>query len=76
MLKEPNKTIFIWLIELLVDVSTRPLTSTTPAALSAVFAPNLYQQKSQGSEKAMLLPQKLSSFVTHMINYRTRIRRD
>eukprot|EP00339_Tiarina_fusa_P005784 CAMPEP_0117004590 /NCGR_PEP_ID=MMETSP0472-20121206/5504_1 /TAXON_ID=693140 ORGANISM="Tiarina fusus, Strain LIS" /NCGR_SAMPLE_ID=MMETSP0472 /ASSEMBLY_ACC=CAM_ASM_000603 /LENGTH=266 /DNA_ID=CAMNT_0004705579 /DNA_START=432 /DNA_END=1232 /DNA_ORIENTATION=- len=75
MLKEPNQTIFIWLLELLVDVTMKTSKNGVELSeLAKVFGEALYLPQSADSSKNGQLPDAIAKLITNLVNYRAKLR--
>eukprot|EP01103_Thecamoeba_quadrilineata_P019517 TRINITY_DN7938_c0_g1_i1.p1 TRINITY_DN7938_c0_g1~~TRINITY_DN7938_c0_g1_i1.p1 ORF type:complete len:479 (+),score=84.73 TRINITY_DN7938_c0_g1_i1:32-1468(+) len=75
-LKEPNKTLLLWLLDLLADFAAKEsINKMTPRNLAIVVAPNLFTTPPEVSPvDSLMLSQKVVNFVIKVLEHRIRSR--
>jgi hypothetical protein len=73
-LPEPNKTVFVWLLDMMADVAlNHEVNRMGSKAISIVVAPNLFlPDKDEDPMRSLLLSQKTVNFVNHVLTHRLR----
>jgi len=76
VLKEPNKTLLLWLLDLLGDVAAKEsINKMTPRNLAIVVAPNLFTTPPEVSPvDSLMLSQKVVNFVIQVLQHRIKSR--
>jgi len=69
-LPELNKSLVIWLLDLLSDIAAHEITNrVTPRSLAVVISPNLYSTINLTPMESLTLTQRVVSFVLKLIMY-------
>lgn len=72
-LEDPFKSIFLWLVDLCVAISSfQNVNKMNAKNLSIVFAPNMYPFENLDPVKALRTSEELTSFMTAMIDLRSK----
>jgi len=76
MLKEPNRTLFLWLLDLLADVAANEsINKMNPRNLAIVVAPNLFTTPLDVSPvESLMLSQKVVNFVIQILQFHIKSR--
>ena len=68
---EPNQSIYLWLLDLCVEVARHSsINKMTPQNLAVVIAPNLFTPDDSDPMKNLLYSQKVANFLHKSILYR------
>jgi len=68
-LKDPQKTLLDWLMDLLVIISQNcTVNKMTSQNLAIVIAPNLYDISTPNPMEGLILSQKCAQFLNHVLN--------
>jgi hypothetical protein len=74
LLPEPNKSIFLWLIDMCVEVSSfAHINKMTGKNLAIVYGPNLFKPSMADPMASLRFSQKVANFMHKAINWREQI---
>eukprot|EP00455_Lapot_gusevi_P029540 TRINITY_DN3163_c0_g1_i3.p1 TRINITY_DN3163_c0_g1~~TRINITY_DN3163_c0_g1_i3.p1 ORF type:complete len:388 (-),score=144.14 TRINITY_DN3163_c0_g1_i3:193-1356(-) len=76
-LPEPNKSIYLWLLDLCVDIAAKQnINKMTPQNLAIVIAPNLFKPDALNLQpmQALVFSQKVAHFLFKSVCWRQKIR--
>mmetsp|Transcript_8534 Transcript_8534/g.35591 ORF Transcript_8534/g.35591 Transcript_8534/m.35591 type:complete len:442 (-) Transcript_8534:36-1361(-) len=75
MMKEPQKTILVWLLELMGDVQVaKDKNGVDPEKLAELVAATIYTPASADAAKNEKLPGKVVNLLNHLVAYRLKLR--
>lgn len=73
-LKEPNKSLMTWLMDVLADASMIPANKMTPRNFAICVAPNLFTSTGTNPADSLFISGKVVHFVSQVLNHRLKLK--